>query len=114
MPTWAVGHGIFKTTSSPGQMKCSAFLGLTGCTFTGRLDDVINQSIHPEDRQKVDESNRLVAQEGKPIPLEYRIIRPDNSVRTVWAEAGEMIKDAQGKPIKLSGIVQDITERKIY
>ncbi len=86
--------------------------GLDRVSFTGKLNDIINQSIHPEDRQKVEESNISVTNYGIHVPLEYRIIRPDKSIRIVWAEAGEIQKDVNGKPTKLSGIVQDITERR--
>lgn len=86
--------------------------GLQKETFSGSVGEVIAQSIHPEDRAKVDQSNLSVVQLGKPVPLEYRIIWPDNSVHTVWAEAGELVLDEFGKPAILTGIVQDITERK--
>lgn len=81
--------------------------------FTGRLSDVISTAIYPDDRQAVEASNRAVALDGKPIPLEYRIIQQDGTVRTVWAEAGELIRDEHGQPQTLTGIVQDITERKV-
>jgi PAS domain S-box-containing protein len=87
--------------------------GVDRAAFSGKLEEIINQSIHPDDREKVEASNRSVLQEGKPIPLEYRIVLPDGSIRTVWAEAGEMQVDEPGNPSKLSGIVQDITERKL-
>lgn len=86
--------------------------GIKKETFTGELREIIEKAIHPEDRVKVDESNLSVIKYGKPIPVEYRIIWPDQSIHTVWAEAGEMIKDETGSVVKLSGTVQDITERK--
>jgi PAS domain S-box-containing protein len=81
-------------------------------TFTGNLDDVIKKAIHPEDKSNVEASNKSAAEKGLPIPLEYRIIVPDGKVKIVWAEAGELIKDKNSKPLILSGIVQDITDRK--
>ncbi len=81
-------------------------------SFTGKLDDVIPLRIHPDDITKVNESNSSVVNEGKPIPMEYRVVLPDNSIRDVWAEAGEVKLDETGKAVNLSGIVQDITERK--
>jgi PAS domain S-box-containing protein len=81
-------------------------------TFTGSLESVIARAIHPDDRTKVEESNNSVVQQQRPIPLEYRIVWPDGSVRTVWAEAGELMLDEAGNPSLLSGTVQDITERK--
>jgi PAS domain S-box-containing protein len=81
--------------------------------FSGDLAQVVADAIHPDDRQAVEASNRSVSVEGKPIPVEYRVIRPDGSVRIVWGEAGELQHDEDGKPYALSGIVQDITERKL-
>ena len=80
--------------------------------FTGSLEEVIAQAIHPDDRQKVDESNQSVIEKKMPIPLEYRVIWPDHSIHVVWAEAGELILDDAGTPAILKGIAQDITERK--
>ncbi len=82
-------------------------------TFSGNLSEVIAKAIHPEDRLKVEESNASVTEKGIPIPLEYRIIRSDETIRTVWAEAGDLTLDETGKPTLLTGIVQDITEYKL-
>lgn len=86
--------------------------GIDKAGFQGVLSEVIARAIHPEDRAAVEQSNRSVIQQGVPVPLEYRVIRPDGSVRVVWAEAGEIILDEDGSPAILSGIVQDISERK--
>ena len=86
--------------------------GIEKETFSGELSDVIERAIHPEDRAAVEQSNLSVMQDKKPIPLEYRVIRTDGTIRTVWAEAGELILDAAGEPAALTGIVQDISERK--
>jgi len=80
--------------------------------FTGSLSDVLMQSIHPEDLPAVEYSNNSVINNKRPIPLEYRVIWPDGSVHVVWAEAGELVLDDTGAPAVLSGIVQDITDRK--
>lgn len=80
--------------------------------FTGDLSAVIDQTIHPDDRDKVLASNQAVVEEGKPNGMEYRVVWSDGSVRYVWAQPGEKILDAKNNIISLSGIVQDITERK--
>lgn len=80
--------------------------------FTGNLSDVIQKSIHPDDRKKVEESNKSVAEEGKPIPVEYRIVLKNGNTKVVYAEAGELKKDSKGNPLLLRGVVQDITDRK--
>jgi PAS domain S-box-containing protein len=86
--------------------------GIEKENFSGSLQEVIARSIHPDDRAEVERSNLSVIQDRKPIPLEYRVIWPDQSIHVVWGEAGELILDEEGKPAFLTGIVQDITERK--
>ncbi len=81
--------------------------------FTGDLADVTTTAIHPDDRAVVEASNHAVSEEGNPIPLEYRVVWPDGTVRWVWGEAGELQLDKFGNPEILTGIVQDITERKL-
>jgi PAS domain S-box-containing protein len=82
--------------------------------FSGDLSDIIQSGIHPDDREAVSRSNRSVIEDKKPTPLEYRVVRPYGSIRNVWAEAGELILDDEGQPAKLTGIVQDITDRKQF
>jgi PAS domain S-box-containing protein len=65
----------------------------------------------PEDRQMLKEAVNDALQGTKPYCLDYRIIRPDGSVRNIHDE-GEVTFDASGRPIRLMGTMQDITERK--
>ncbi len=88
--------------------------GIDQETFVGDLSDVISRAIHPDDRAKVEQSNLSVINDGRPQPLEYRVIWPDGSIRMIWAEAGELILDQAGNPAFLTGIAQDVTERKMY
>jgi hypothetical protein len=78
------------------------------------LTDIIQHMIHPDDRDKVEGSNLSVILHNKPIPVDYRIILPNGTIKTVWAEAGELVFDEKSGSKVLSGIVQDITERKLY
>jgi PAS domain S-box-containing protein len=89
-----------------------AIFGLNKESFSGELTQVIAGFIHPDDRARVEHSNRSVVTEKQPIPLEYRIIRPDGEVRHVWAEAGELVVGDDGNPTLLRGIVQDVTDKK--
>ncbi len=89
-----------------------AIFGIEKTSFSGNLADVMAAAIHPDDRAAVEAANRAVSEAGRPEPLEYRVCRPDGSVRTVWGEAGELVLDSNQQPLRLTGIVQDITERK--
>ncbi len=67
--------------------------------------------IHPEDREWVLKSESEALFERKPYNIECRIVRPDGQVRIVHEQA-EVSFDPEGKPTRMFGTVQDITERK--
>lgn len=64
--------------------------------------------VHPEDREFVDKSHHAALYEGKHYSIDFRIIRPDGSVRFVHSKA-EIIFDETGKPLRMIGMTQDIT-----
>jgi len=68
-------------------------------------------AIHPEDRERVAKvMAERIAKTGF-SSLEYRITRPDNSIRWIRSRSFP-ICDADGKSYRLAGIAEDITERK--
>jgi diguanylate cyclase (GGDEF)-like protein/PAS domain S-box-containing protein len=69
--------------------------------------------IHDEDLKRIEDyfKNDVLAQ-GEIFDKEYRVIRrEDRAVRWVHG-LGKLEFDAQGRPVKMHGTVQDITERK--
>ncbi|MBA3848815.1 MAG: hypothetical protein C0502_02320 [Opitutus sp.] len=68
--------------------------------------------IHPQDLSAIREEIAAVWQNPRQIVLNYRIIRPDGTIRHIHDE-GEPKRDAQGRVIGMQGIVQDVTERTI-
>jgi two-component system cell cycle sensor histidine kinase/response regulator CckA len=68
--------------------------------------------ILPEDRERVLGTFAKFAGDSPRLDLEYRIVRPDGGVRWVHLRASQ-VRDAAGKLIRLTGIVSDITERKL-
>ena len=79
---------------------------------SGALLEVATRAGHPEDRSAVHQANKRVLDGHGPTSLEYRLLRPDGRLRTVWAESADVKTAADGTPVTLSGIVQDITDRK--
>ena len=65
----------------------------------------------PDDRLWVREAIRCAVAEFRSFDLEYRIVHADGSIRWVW-ERGTGVIDAEGRPVALEGLVQDITKRK--
>lgn len=78
--------------------------------FDGDMNRLFAERIHPEDAGLVAESNRSILEDARPVPLSYRIVLPDGTERTVWAQ-GKLLRDEKGQPYALTGYVQDITER---
>jgi PAS domain S-box-containing protein len=66
--------------------------------------------VHPDDRARVQASERAAIRGGGRHGLDYRIVRPDGTVRIVHEE-GELIRDPSGTPVRMVGTVQDVTDR---
>ncbi len=86
--------------------------GLDPATFAGDLNEVIQHTIHPDDRARVFAMNEAVIHNARPAETEYRVVWQDGTVRVVLARPGDRLCDSEGNIVQLSGIVQDITERK--
>jgi PAS domain S-box-containing protein len=71
------------------------------------------KAFHPDDRDHIIESTRLALEEKKIKKIECRLLRPDGEVRYVYG-SGEIDLDDNGNIVKMFGIYQDITERKLY
>ena len=69
------------------------------------------ESIYPDDMEYASESFQTIAQTGGGEIREYRIVRPDGSVRWI-SDKGFTIKDDSGKVVRIAGIAEDITDRK--
>lgn len=86
---------------------------ILGCGFTS-LNDTLESFlpyVHPDDLETVKKVTQYVV-DMKEYHIEYRIITPDNQVRYV-SEKTKVICDENSNPIKMAGIIQDITEQKL-
>ncbi|HBT55684.1 MAG TPA: diguanylate cyclase, partial [Pseudomonas sp.] len=68
-------------------------------------------SVHPEDRERVKAGEQRCIDTGENHDEEYRVIWPDGSVHWV-RETGNVVKNEHGQPVKMMGVVRDITEEK--
>lgn len=70
-------------------------------------------AVHEEDRERVKATFQNAATNlGASFDVEYRIVRPDGSVRHIH-DYGVAIRDDAGKPVRITGIARDITARKL-
>lgn len=65
--------------------------------------------IHPDDRNHFSTASETLARGGEPYDIEYRIIRKNGEPRAVRSRAS-IERDNSGRPIRLFGAIQDITE----
>jgi diguanylate cyclase (GGDEF)-like protein/PAS domain S-box-containing protein len=68
------------------------------------------ESIHPDDRAVVTEHIRKSVATGS-FEFEYRIIRPDGSIRFIESR-GFPIRDAAGTVVSIVGVAKDITRQR--
>jgi len=69
------------------------------------------ERVHPEDRQDVLRAVDACLKTREDYAIEHRIVWPDGSVHWV-SETGNVFRDEMGKPVRMLGVVQDITQRK--
>ena len=69
------------------------------------------ESIHPEDRDRVIQALHKQSLGEANFQEEYRIVRPDGSVRWMGVRAFPVVNEA-GITIRIAGIAEDITERQ--
>ncbi|MEX2588477.1 MAG: PAS domain S-box protein [Actinomycetota bacterium] len=78
--------------------------------FSGSLE-VFLQGLHPDDRDRVQETISAAVRAGGSFELEERIVRPDGEVRVLQSH-GEVLSGAGGTPETVLGVCQDVTEQK--
>ena len=68
------------------------------------------EAIHPDDYENVlaNQSRKVIGD----YEVEYRVVRPDGSIRWVWDKAFP-IRNKAGEVYRVAGISKDITERKL-
>jgi PAS domain S-box-containing protein len=74
-------------------------------------ESAFSEAVHPDDRARRRVAIEAALNGGPSYEAEFRIIRPDKSVRFVHSR-GRLIYDEAGQPVRMLGMVQDITERK--
>ncbi|WP_028484743.1 PAS domain-containing protein [Thioalkalivibrio sp. ALE17] len=68
-------------------------------------------AIHPEDRDAVIAAVNACVADDVPYDIEHRVVWPDGTVRWLM-ERGAAVRDADGRALRMIGVVQDIDDRK--
>lgn len=68
-------------------------------------------TLHPDDQAGVARDFKRGVRTGTFTPMEYRIVRPDGSLRWIRDSAWG-IRDARGRIVRVAGVFRDITEQR--
>jgi PAS domain S-box-containing protein len=103
--------GSWELDLATGRLTCSDELyrifGVEPGEFTATREGILER-VHPEDRDRIRLS---MSSDAKTIGYEFRIIRPDGTVRTLQGTRSTVI-DAHGEGFRVIGSALDITEMR--
>ena len=69
--------------------------------------------VHEEDRSKLDRLVKESLDQGEGYELEFRAVLPDGESRWLWTQAS-VVRDPNGRPVRVVGLVRDISERRQF
>ncbi|WP_054774142.1 PAS domain S-box protein [Methylogaea oryzae] len=90
--------------------ETEAMFGLPPGGFGGNYDSFL-ALVHPTDRDLITQQRQALLATDGVFELEYRIVRPDGSIRWVLTK-GAPERDESGALLRVAGLNIDMTERK--
>jgi PAS domain S-box-containing protein len=85
-------------------------LGINPAIFSGNEDEFF-RVVHPDDRESIKRALSQTLEKDAPYEVEYRVAWQDGSVHHITAR-GKLTRDDKGGPMRLNGLIWDITTRK--
>ena len=77
------------------------------------LHDYWQRAIHPDDKSRIIDYFLTRKNFEQSDSVEYRIVRPDGSIRFIQVQSGGASLDPSGALVQYTGVVHDITDRKL-
>ncbi|HTG89457.1 MAG TPA: PAS domain S-box protein [Vicinamibacterales bacterium] len=91
-----------------GDLK--TMFGISGDLYEGKVED-FHARVHPDDRERVGQAVAAARRDRAMYNATFRVRWQDGTVR--WAAAhGRFYYGADGEPIRMLGIAEDVTERR--
>ncbi len=81
--------------------------GMTEATYDSFL-----AVVYPDDREAVSNALQACVERGIDYNVEYRCLWPDDTLHWIQC-SGDVVRAADGAPLNMLGVVQDITKRKL-
>ena len=85
--------------------------GVAPDTFSPGMESLLEMVVR-QDRPAMLKWHAACLAGEKPGELQFRLTRPDGTIRFV-SRRGELLYDVEGRPVRVAGSAQDITESKL-
>ena len=89
--------------------EVSGLFGMTKGSLPRTVDEFLHL-VHPHDRAMTAEAVQASLDQDAPYNLDHRIVWPSGVVRWLSCK-GQVLRDPQGRPQRMLGTIQDITNR---
>ena len=86
-------------------------LGLAYGSFAG-TKEAFFELVHPDDRAMLAMAITRAVEDGAPYSNEFRIVAPGGHTRWI-ANLGQVYRDDEGRPLRMIGVVHDVTDQKL-
>lgn len=110
----AVGMGTWDWNIQSDEIKWSdqtqQIFGFTSASFPGTFE-AFWERVHVDDRQMMQQKITEACEQHKLYEIEHRLCLPDGTVRWVAAK-GNVLRDSTNRPVRMTGVVMDITQNK--
>ncbi len=109
----ASASGVWDVDFVTGRTYCSPEdCDLYGLPWDRHVDfDARFERVHGDDRAKLRDARRKLFEAGAEWSVEFRVAHPSRGERWL-AGRGTLSRDAQGRPLRFSGVDMDITDRR--
>lgn len=97
-----------QTQKSIWTQELEALYGLAPGSYGGKYENWLER-VHPDDRTLADQTIKAGVATGGEIDAEFRICRPDGTIRWVACRAA-VLADEQGLPLRVVGVNMDISD----
>ena len=101
---WTIQTGVMQWSDEVSRM-----VGLDPNEPTPSFEEAF-KLVHASDEIMVRERLDAAIAGTQPYDVEFRVARPDGSERVLHSKA-DVVRDEAGTPVRLTGMIQDVTER---
>jgi len=106
--------GVWDWTIATGEIAWTENLepihGLPRGAFPDRFA-AFETLLHPDDGERIHAAIRAALEAGPAYENEFRILRPDGRIHWI-AVKGRVLRDADGKAVRMIGVATDVTQRR--